>query len=472
MTPEEFRRHGREVIDWIADYWERIESLPVASTVQPGDIRALLPEAAPEQPEPFEDLLADLDRVVLPGVTHWQHPGWFAYFPANNSPPSVLADTVSAGLGLIGLLWSASPALTEIESHVLDWLVDLTGLPEGWKTTSAGGGVLQGSASDATHVALVSARHRAAERHAQPATQMVAYTSAQAHSSVEKGANVAGFGHVRLIEVDEHQAMRPRALAAAIGADLAAGLVPAFVGSTIGTTGTTAVDPVRAIANVAVEHNLWHHVDAAYAGTAMICPEFRHHLDGIELVDSYVFNPHKWMMVNFDCSAFYVSDKAALTDALSIDPPYLRNTQSDAGNVIDYRNWQVPLGRRFRALKLWWVLRSYGAAGIRQMVRHHVTLAQEFAQRLSTDDRFEIVAPHPFSLVCFRCRAAGSTDDAREAADRATDAVAAAVNDSGVAYLTPSKLDGRSIIRVAVGQSRTDRTQMDTLWKTISEAAV
>ena len=472
MTPEEFREHGRAVIDWIADYWERIESLPVASSVQPGDIRELLPQSAPEEPEPFDDLLADLDRVVVPGITHWQHPGWFAYFPANNSPPSVLADTVSAGLGLIGLLWSASPALTEVESHMLDWLVDLLDLPEHWKTTASGGGVLQGSASDATHVALVAARHRAAERSGQPATQMVAYTSAQAHSSVEKGANVAGFGTVHLIDTDESLAMRPDALASAIEADLAAGLVPAFVGSTIGTTGTTAVDPVRAIADVAIKHSLWHHVDAAYAGTAMICPEFRHHQDGVELVDSYVFNPHKWMMVNFDCSAFYVADKAALTDALSIDPPYLRNTQSDAGNVIDYRNWQVPLGRRFRALKLWWVLRSYGATGIRQMVRHHVTMAQEFAQRLREDDRFEIVAPHPFSLVCFRCRAAADGDAAAEAADRATDAVAAAVNDSGVAYLTPSKLDGRSIIRVAVGQSRTDRAQMDLLWKAISEAAV
>ena len=472
MTPDEFREHGRAVIDWIADYWERIESLPVASTVQPGDIRALLPDAAPEQPEPFENLLADLDRVVMPGVTHWQHPGWFAYFPANNSPPSVLADTVSAGLGLIGLLWSASPALTEVESHVLDWLVDLCALPEHWKTTSVGGGVLQGSASDATHIASVAARHRASTRSGQPAEQMVAYTSAQAHSSVEKGANIAGFGHVRLIDVDEHQAMRPDALAAAIETDATAGLVPAFVGSTVGTTGTTAVDPVRAISEIAVERSLWHHVDAAYAGTAMICPEFRHHNDGVELVDSYVFNPHKWMMVNFDCSAFYVAEREALTEALSIDPPYLRNAQSDAGSVIDYRNWQVPLGRRFRALKLWWVLRSYGATGIRQMVRHHVAMAQELAQKLNDDGRFEIVAPHPFSLVCFRCRAADETDAAAEAADRATDAIAAAVNDSGVAYLTPSKLDGRSIIRVAVGQSRTDRVQLDLLWKAISEAAL
>ncbi len=471
MTPEQFREHGRAVIDWIADYWERVETLPVASTVQPGDIRALLPDTAPEHPEPFENLLADLDRVIVPGVTHWQHPGWFAYFPANSSPPSVLADTVSAGLGLIGLLWSASPAVTEVESHVLDWLVELMGLPQHWKTTASGGGVLQGSASDATHVALVAARHRAAQRSGRHAAHTVAYTSAQAHSSVYKGAGVAGFGHVRSIETDERHAMRPDMLRDAVAADASAGLVPAFVGSTIGTTGTTAVDPVRAIAAVAGQYSLWHHVDAAYAGTAMICPEFREHLDGVELVDSYVFNPHKWMMVNFDCSAFYVSERSALTEALSIDPPYLRNAHSDAGNVIDYRNWQVPLGRRFRALKLWWVLRSYGAQGIRQLVRHHVAMAQELAERLRDDPRFEIVAPHPFSLVCFRCRAADATDEAARAADRATDAVAAAVNGSGTAYLTPSQLDGRSIIRVAVGQSRTDREHLDQLWKTISEAA-
>ncbi len=471
MTAAEFREHGRAVIDWIADYWERVATLPVASTMQPGQVRSLLPDEAPEQPEPFEDLLADLDRVVLPGVTHWQHPGWFAYFPANNSAPSVLADTVSAGLGLIGLLWSASPAVTEIESQMLDWLVDLNGLPAHWKTTSRGGGVLQGSASDATHIALVAARHRATQSTSRPATEMAAYTSAQAHSSVTKGANVAGYGHVRLIETDVYHAMRPDALRDAVSADAANGLVPTFVCSTVGTTGTTAVDPVRSVAAVATDYGLWHHVDAAYAGTAMICPEFRHHNDGIELVDSYVFNPHKWMMVNFDCSAFYVSDRLALTDALSIDPPYLRNVHSDAGDVIDYRNWQVPLGRRFRALKLWWVLRSYGAQGIRQMVRHHVAMAQEFAQRLRDDPRFEIVAPHPFSLVCFRCRAADASQASAQAADRATDAVAAAVNNSGLAYLTPSKLDGRSIIRVAIGQSHTDREHTDQLWKAISEAA-
>ncbi|WP_419920264.1 pyridoxal-dependent decarboxylase [Candidatus Poriferisodalis sp.] len=470
MTPEEFRQHGRAVIDWIADYWERIESMPVASTVAPGDIRAMLPDAAPEEAEPFENLLADLDRVVMPGVTHWQHPGWFAYFPANNSPPSVLADTVSAGLGLIGLLWSASPALTEIESHVLDWLVDLLDLPQQWKSTSAGGGVLQGSASDSTHVAMVAARYRARQRGSQPVERMVAYTSAQAHSSVHKGANVAGFGAVRLIDTDERFAMRPAALRAAIDADVTAGLLPAFVCSTVGTTGTTAVDPVDEIAQVASPAGLWHHVDAAYAGTAMICEEFRHHQRGIELVDSYVFNPHKWMMVNFDCSAFYVADRGPLTDALSITAPYLRNAASDTGSVIDYRDWQVPLGRRFRALKLWWVLRSYGAAALREMIRHHVALATEFAARLTAADRFEIVAPHPFSLVCFRCRPADDSEGAQATADRSTDALAAAINASGTSYLTPSKLNGRSIIRVAIGQARTDRRHLETLWDTIAAA--
>jgi aromatic-L-amino-acid decarboxylase len=404
MSAEEFRRHGHALIDWLADYWDGVEQHPVLSEVEPGWVRSQLPDAAPEQPEPFEDVLADLDRIVMPGVTHWQNPSWFAFFPANVSPPSVLAELASAGLGVQGMLWATSPACTEIETQVMDWLVDLLDLPQGWKTTSKGGGVLQVSASDSTHTALVVARHLAAQRGV-PVEQMVAYASAQAHSSIEKGANVAGYGHVRLIEVDTDQAMRVDALRNAIAADRAAGLTPTFVCSAVGTTGTTGVDPVRAIGELARAEGMWHHVDAAYAGTAMICPEFRHHQDGLELVDSYTFNPHKWMMVNFDCSAFFVADRAPLIDCLSILPPYLKNEASESGAVIDYRDWHVPLGRRFRSLKLWWVLRSYGADGIRRMVRHHVALADDLAARIDADPRFELVAPHPFALVCFRCTA-------------------------------------------------------------------
>src|SRR5829696_7016084 len=368
MSPDEFRHRGHEVVEWVAAYMERVGELPIAPAVEPGDIRAKLPAHAPEEPEPFEALMRDLDEIVLPGITHWQSPGWFAYFPANASPPSILAELVSAGLGAQGMIWSSSPALTEIEAHVLDWLVDLLGLPQEWKTAvGPGGGVIQMSASDSTHVAHVVARQLAVDRDAST-DDVVAYSSSEAHSSVEKGARVAGIRHVRLIDVDERFALRPDALAAAVEEDVAAGLAPAIVTSAIGTTGTGAVDPVDAVAAIAQRHGLWHHVDAAWAGSAMICPELRVHERAIASADSFVFNAHKWLFTNFDCSVFWVADRAPLIHTLSILPPYLQDAASASGEVIDYRDWHVPLGRRFRALKLWWVLRSYGARGL----RHHI----------------------------------------------------------------------------------------------------
>jgi aromatic-L-amino-acid decarboxylase len=460
MTPDEFRRHGHDVVDWIADYMASVESYRIQPDIAPGAIRGRLPAAAPEQPEPFAEILRDVDEVVMPGITHWQSPGWFAYFPANTSGPSILGDLLSSGLGQQGMLWSTSPACTEVEMVVMDWLVDLLGLPGGWRTSGPGGGVLQMSASDSTHLALAVARHGAVERGARTGT-LVAYTSQQAHSSIEKGARVAGYQHLRLVEVDEVLAMRPDALAAAIAADVENGLTPAFVGTAVGTTGTAAVDPVREIATIARRHRMWHHVDAAYAGSAMICPEFRHHQDGLELVDSYVFNPHKWMFTNFDCSAFYVADRAPLIEAMSIVPPYLRNAASESGEVIDYRDWHVPLGRRFRALKLWFVLRSYGAEGIRHHIREHVRLANGLAERLAADDRFELVAPVSFALVCFRL----------VAGNEATDRLAAAINATGTAFVTPSTVDGRSFIRVSVGQTSTEARHVEALWAAIDRLA-
>jgi len=328
MSPDEFRRAGRRLVDWIADYWENVGNVPIVPGVSPGDVRRALPASAPEGGEPFDDIMADLDDIVMPGVTHWQSPGWFAYFPANASFPAILGELAAAGLGQQGMLWATSPATTELEMVVLDWLVDLLGLPQGWKTSGAGGGVIQMSASDSTHTALVVARRLA--RHAGPVERLVAYASNQAHSSVEKGARVAGFEHIRPIDVDDHFALRPDALEAQVDSDVAEGLVPAFVCSAVGTTGTTAVDPVRAVGDIARRHGMWHHVDAAYAGSAMICPEFRHHQDGLELVDSYTFNPHKWLLTNFDCSVFYVADRTPLIETLSILPPYLRNAASDS----------------------------------------------------------------------------------------------------------------------------------------------
>ena len=458
MSPENFRRHGHAVIDWLADYLASVEDRPVTPDVAPGAIRALLPESAPELPEPFEAILADLDRVVMPGLVHWQSPGWFGYFPANGSGPGILGDLVSTGLGQQGMLWSTSPACTELETVVLDWLVDLLGLPTTWRTDGAGGGVIQMSASDSTHTALVVARHRAAT--ADPA-DLVVYTSQQAHSSVEKGARVAGYRHLRLVEVDSGHAMDPAALRHAVAADLDAGLTPAFVCSTVGTTGTAAVDPVRSIAEAATRHGMWHHVDAAYAGTAMVLPELRHHQDGIELVDSYVFDPHKWMFTNFDCSVFWVADRRPLLDALSITPPYLRNRASAATDVIDYRNWHVPLGRRFRALKLWFVLRSYGAEGIRHHVRRHVDLAGDLTRRIEDDARLALVAPTHFGLVSFR----HVDGDAR------TSEVADAINGSGRYHVTTSVIDGRAFIRVAVGQTTTEARHVDGLWDVVDASA-
>jgi aromatic-L-amino-acid decarboxylase len=455
MSSDDFRKYGYEVIDWVADYLDSVEGRPITPAIEPGDIRAMLPDAAPEQPESFDAILRDLDEIVMPGITHWQSPGWFAYFPANTSPPSILGELVAAGLGVQGMLWSTSPAATEIEEVVADWLVDMLGLPDSWKTSGPGGGVIQMSASDSTHTALVVARERAS---GDPG-KMVVYASEQAHSSIEKGARVAGYGHVRLVAVDDRYAMRADALEAAIEADVVAGLTPVAVISAVGTTGTTAVDPVRAIGEISRFHGLWHHVDAAYAGTAMICPEFRRYQDGLELADSYTFNPHKWMFTNFDCSLFYVADRRPLIGALSILPPYLRNEASESGEVIDYRDWHVPLGRRFRALKLWFVLRSYGVEGIRHHVREHVTLASELAERVEAHPFLELIAPAPFGLVSFR----------HVDGDDATDELAEAINDSGWAYVTPSTIDDHRFIRVSIGQTHTTAEHVDRLWALIQE---
>jgi aromatic-L-amino-acid decarboxylase len=457
MTPDEFRARGYEMVDWIADYLETVGERRILPDVEPGDIRAMLPDHAPEDPESFDAILADLDRVVMPGVTHWQSPGWFSYFPANSSPPSILGEMASAGLGVQGMLWSTSPAATELESVVLDWLVDLMGLPSTWKTTNAGGGVINQSASDSNHLMLVVARQRAA--HLGPVENMVAYASQQAHSSVERGARIAGYGHVRLVGVDDRYAMDPARLREQVATDREAGLIPVAVTSVIGTTATTAVDPLDAINEIAVAGGMWHHVDAAYAGNAMICPEFRLYLAGVEGADSYTFNPHKWLLTNFDCNILYVADRAALIETLSILPPYLRNEATDSGAVIDYRDWHVSLGRRFRALKLWFVIRSYGAVGLRNLVRGHVALADDLAARLETDPRFELVAPHPFGLVCFRA-AAG---------DEATQRLAEAINASGHAAVTAMQLDDRYIIRVSIGQAYTDRLHVERLWSLIDQ---
>ena len=385
MPPEEFRRYGRAVVDWIADYYERVESLPVLSQVKPGQIRASLPSEPPLRGEPFERILRDVDQLILPGITHWQSPNFFAFFPANTSGPSILGELLSAALGVQGMLWATSPACTELETQVMDWLVDMLGLPAKFRSDQKGGGVIQDSASSASLCALLAARERATNFTSNQRGcdgRLVAYASTQTHSSVEKGVKIAGLGqqNLRPIEVDDRFALRPDALIKQIEEDRGAGLVPFFVCATVGTTSSNAIDPLPEIGQICRREGLWLHVDGAMAGTAGLCPEYRHLQAGLEFADSYCFNPHKWMFTNFDCDCFYVADRAVLINTLSVLPEYLRNQATESGAVIDYRDWHVPLGRRFRSLKLWFVIRHYGVEGLRHHVRRHIDLAQKFAQ--------------------------------------------------------------------------------------------
>ena len=466
MSSEEFRRHGKEVIDWIADYYERVESLPVLSQVSPGEIRASLPAQAPQQGESFRAMLADIDRLILPGITHWQSPNFFAFFPANTSAPSILGELLSAGLGVQGMLWATSPACTELETHVLDWLVDMLGLPEKFKSSGSGGGVIQDTASSAALCAVLTARERAtnfaANEHGGDG-KLIAYTSNQAHSSIEKAVKIAGLGrkNLRLIDVDEKFAMRPEALLAQIKKDRANGLLPCFVCATVGTTSSNGLDPLRAIGEICRAENIWFHVDGAMAGTAALCPEFRYIQDGLDLADSYCFNPHKWMFTNFDCDCFYVADRAALIKTLSILPEYLKNQATESGAVIDYRDWHIPLGRRFRALKLWFVIRHYGVEGLQHHIREHVRLARQFAQWIAASQDFELAAPAPLNLVCFR-HCAGDAFNRR---------MLEQLNRSGDIYLTHTLLNGQFTLRMCIGQTQTEARHVQRAWQLILAAS-
>ncbi len=466
MSPEEFRRWGRTLVDWIAAYLERVEALPVLSAVQPGQVRASLPAQPPQQGEPFDAILADVDRVILPGITHWQSPNFFAFFPANNSGPSILGELLSAGLGVQGMLWATSPACTELETHVLDWMADMTGLPARFKSCGSGGGVIQDSASSAVLCALLAARERATGLQTNEtgcAARLAAYTSPHAHSSVEKAVKIAGLGrrNLRFIEVDAHCAMRPEALAHQIAQDRKAGLQPCFVSATAGTTSSNAFDPLPELGRLCAEHRVWLHVDGAMAGTAALCPEFRHFFEGLQYADSYAFNPHKWMFTNFDCDCFYVAERAALIKALSVLPEYLRNQATESGAVIDYRDWQVPLGRRFRALKLWFVIRHYGVQGLQYHVRRHVELARQFARWVEASPDFQLLAPPPLNLVCFAHR--GGDDLNRRLLEQ--------LNRDGRLYLTHTVLNGRFTLRLCVGQTRTEAGHVRRAWELIQSTA-
>ena len=478
MTPEEFRRCGHALVERIARYMEEIESYPVLSRAEPGSVRARLPRSAPEHGEPFADVLRDVDEIIVPGITHWQSPNFFAYFPANASGPAILGDLLSSGLGVQGMLWATSPACTELETHVLDWLVDLLGLPDGFRSTARGGGVIQDTASSSTLTALLAARERASagavNEHGvghgpghgpghDSGRRLTVYTSRHAHSSIEKGVKIAGLGrkNLRLVDTDARHAMRVGALEAALAADRAAGATPVMVCATVGTTSSGAIDPVRAIGEVCRREGIWLHVDAAHAGSATICPEHRGLVDGVEHADSYTFNPHKWLLTNFDCNCFWVADRAALIGALSVLPEYLRNRATESGEVIDYRDWHIPLGRRFRALKLWFVIRHYGAEGLRAHVRSSVELADWFAARVEESEAFELAAPVSVGLVCFRHREGDAFN--QRLMDR--------LNRSGALYLTHTRLDDRIVLRLAVGAPATRRGHVEAAWRRIVEVA-
>jgi aromatic-L-amino-acid/L-tryptophan decarboxylase len=466
MSPDEFREHGHALVEWLASYMERVGELPVSPAVEPGAVRAALDPTPPPDPEPFTDVMRDLSRIVEPGLTHWQSPDFFAYFPANTSGPSILGELAAAGLGVQGMLWSTSPACTEVETLVLDWMVQLLGLPDRFASTGPGGGVIQDSASSATLCAVLAARHRATSSGA-GLDDLVAYASADAHSSVAKAMRVAGLdeSRLRLVDVDADRALDVAHLRRMIDRDVAAGLRPFFACPTVGTTSTMAIDPVAAVAEVAGAAGAWVHVDAAMAGVAGVVPELRWIHDGVDRVDSWCTDAHKWLFTNFDCDLLYVADRSSLTSALGIMPEYLRNSATESGAVIDYRDWQVPLGRRFRALKLWFVIRHYGAEGLAHHVRRHVELAAGFAARVAADERFELVGPQHLNLVCLRV----AGEDPAEA-DARGEAAMESINRSGRAFLSHTRVDGRFVVRVSIGQTHTDQEHVDALWDLLDAA--
>jgi aromatic-L-amino-acid/L-tryptophan decarboxylase len=464
MNPEEFRAAGHQIVDWIADYRARVETFPVMARTRPGQIKQQLPATPPDAPEPFDAIVRDLDRIVVPGLSHWQHPSFFGYFPCNGSLASVLGDYVSTGLGVLGLAWQSSPALTEIEEVVTDWMRTMLGLSDAWS------GVIQDTASTSTLIALISARERTTSYSLGrgglqgETAPLIVYTSAHSHSSVDKAALLAGFGrqNIRVVAHDAQYAMRADALGAAIAADRHAGNIPCAVVATSGSTTSTAFDPIAAIAEAAAAHRLWLHVDAAMAGSAMILPECRAMWDGVERADSLVVNPHKWLGAAFDNTLYYVRDAEHLVRVMSTNPSYLQSAAD--GRVKNLRDWGIPLGRRFRALKLWFLIREQGVSGLQARLRRDLANAQCLADAVRAAPGWRLLAPVALQTLCVRHEPGGLDADAL---DRHTLAWVERVNLSGAAYLTPAILDGRWMVRVSIGAETTERTHVDALWRTM-----
>jgi aromatic-L-amino-acid decarboxylase len=467
MTPDEFRKQAHSLVEWMAMYLENVENYPVKSGVKPGEIFNKIPSSPPEEPEPFENFMRDMDEIIMPGITHWQSPDFFAYFPANSSPPSVLAEMITATLGAQCMNWETSPAAAELEEKMMIWLREMTGLPSSFE------GVIQDSASSATLAAIITAREKVSSfavnsEGAGAAGRLRVYCSGQAHSSVDKAVKICGIGINNLVKIGVRDdfSLDPALLQKAIDEDREKGFIPCCVVATIGTTGTTAVDPLRAIGEICSKNDIWLHVDAAMAGTALILPEFRWMIDGKEYVDSLLFNPHKWMFTNFDCTAFFIKDAYALIKTFEILPEYLKTRTR--GIVNDYRDWGIPLGRRFRALKLWSVIRSYGTEGLQKKIREHISFAARLKDMILGEPDFEILAPVVINVVCFRyspeCRKEEELNSLNEQLNHQ-------INDSGRIYLSHTTVNGKYSLRMVTGQTNVTIGHVERAWEIIKEIA-
>jgi aromatic-L-amino-acid/L-tryptophan decarboxylase len=467
MSPDEFRKHAHSLVEWMAMYLENVEKYPVKPGVKPGEIFNSLPLSPPAEAESFEELMRDLDEKIMPGITHWQSPNFFAYFPANSSPPSVLAEMITATLGAQCMNWETSPAAAELEEKMMIWLREMTGLPEHLE------GVIQDSASTATLAAIITAREKASEFSINEdgtgtSPVMRVYCSEQAHSSVEKAVKICGIGRKNLVKIGVRNdlSMDPALLLKAIEEDREKGFLPCCVVATIGTTGTTAVDPLRPIGEICSKNNVWLHVDAAMAGTALILPEFRWMIDGKEYIDSFLFNPHKWMFTNFDCTAFFVRDASALIRTFEILPEYLKTRTR--GQVNDYRDWGIPLGRRFRALKLWSVIRLYGTEGLQNKIRDHISYASRLKDMIAAEPDFEILAPVVINVVCFRYSPAGHDEKSLNSINEKLNHL---LNDSGKIFLSHTSVSGKYTLRMVTGQTNVTMKHVEKAWLLIKESA-
>ncbi|XP_076913846.1 tyrosine decarboxylase 1-like [Bidens hawaiensis] len=476
LDPEEFRRQAHLVVDFLADYYSNIEKYPVCSQVEPGYLTKTMPESAPSQPDPIEAILQDVQKHIIPGITHWQSPGFFGYFQSNGSTGNFLGEMLLSGFNTVGFNWLASPAATELEMVVMEWLLKLLQLPKSFSFSSGGGGVIHGSTCESFVCTLIAARENKLNQFGttrEALCKLVVYCSDQTHFSLQKSCQVVGISpnNVRTVQTKKSMnfQLSPDALLKAIEADVKAGLIPLYVCLTLGTTPTTAVDPLYSLSEIAKRFHMWVHVDAAYAGSACICPEFRHFLDGVEGASSFSFNPHKWFLTTLDCCCLWVKDRTDLTKALSSDPELLKNNASDTKEVVDYKDWQIALSRRFRAMKLWMVIRSHGVTGLREIIRKHVKLAEHFEALLLTDKRFEVVVPRNFATVCFRVSPLAN-DSSDEDSNRLTQSLLESLNGSGLVYMTHAVI-GVYVIRVAIGATLVEEKHVNMLWDMVQEHA-